>query len=98
VLFRSCRPGDRFGIGYYYIDVGNPRLTTIFGTRALLRNEYGVEAFYSFALTPWMMLTPDVQVIRPAQKTAVSRTGPATLERKAVSTATVLGLRLRLAF
>jgi porin len=92
------RPIDRFGIGYYYIDVGNPKFRTILGTRSFLRNEYGFEAFYNFALTPWMQLTPDIQVIRPAQKEVITRIGPITFNRESVHTATVLGLRLQLVF
>jgi len=98
-----CRPNDRFGIGYYYIDVGNPKITTILGTREFLRNEYGFEAFYNFAITPWMQLTPDIQIIRPSQKEAVTiEQGPFGVPRIAsrsnVTTATILGLRLQLVF
>lgn len=93
-----CRPADRFGVGYYYVDIGNIKLTTALGARALLRNEYGFEAFYSFSLTPWMTLTPDIQVIRPAQKTVVNRTSPAFFATENVNTATVLGLRFRMIF
>jgi len=64
----TSRPNDAFGIGYYYIDVANPTLTGIFKDRQLLRDEYGVEAYYNIAITPWMKLTPDFRVIRPAQK------------------------------
>jgi porin len=88
VLF--SRSNDRFGVGFYYIDVSNPKLTGPFATREFLRDEYGVEAFYNIAITPWMQLTPDIQVIRPAQKETISR--------ESVSTATVLGLRLQLVF
>jgi carbohydrate-selective porin OprB len=66
-----------------------------------LRDEQGVEAYYSFAVTPWMKLTPDIQVIRPAQKQAISL-GPGgpipTLVKNDINTATVLGLRLQLIF
>ncbi len=84
------RPVDRFGIGYYHIDVNNPKLTGPLATREFLRDEYGFEAFYNFAITPWMQFTPDIQVIRPAQKETISREN--------VNTATVLGLRLQLVF
>jgi porin len=84
------RPLDRFGIGYYYIDVKSPKFTgPLAGDRSFLRDEYGFEAFYNFAITPWMQLTPDIQVIRPAQKEIIA-TG------KEVGTATVLGFRLQL--
>src|SRR5262249_28590649 len=62
------RPLDRLGIGYYYSDVRNPTLQVPFSTRSFLRSEWGFEAFYNLALTPWMLLTPDVQVIGPAQR------------------------------
>jgi porin len=85
------RSFDRYGIGYYYVVVNNPRVTGLLGrSRELLRNEYGFEAFYNFAITPWLQLTPDIQVIRPAQKETISGDN--------VHTATVLGLRLQMLF
>jgi porin len=86
------RPLDRFGIGYYYMDVNNPKFTGLLGrTRELLRDEYGFEAFYNVAITPWLQLTPDIQVIRPAQK-RVAANG------KSIDTASVLGFRLQMIF
>jgi porin len=84
------RPLDRFGVAYYYMDVRQPKFTGPLTTREFLRNEYGFEAFYNFAVTPWFQLTPDIQVIRPAQKETISREN--------VHTATVLGLRLQMLF
>ena len=86
------RPLDQFGIGYYHIDVSSPTFTVVSTTRSFLGNESGFEAYYNIALTPWMMLTPDVQVIRGAQK----QTGvllPAN--RTDIDTATIIGLRLQ---
>ncbi len=92
------RPLDRFGVGYYYIEAGHPRFTGLPGiTRNLLRNEYGFEAFYNFAITPWLQLTPDIQVVRPAQKKFTDTEGFIP-RRENVGTATVLGLRLNLVF
>ena len=86
------RPLDRFGIGYYYMDVNNPKFTGLLGrTGELLRDEYGFEAFYNVAITPWLQLTPDIQVIRPAQK-RVAANG------KGIDTASVLGFRLQMIF
>jgi porin len=85
------RPLDRFGLGYYYMDVKSPKFTGPLATREFLRDEYGFEAFYNIAITPWMQLTPDIQVIRPAQKEVIA-------SRENVGTATVLGLRLQLVF
>ena len=85
---------DQFGIGYYYLWIGNPTLRLPLSTRSFLRDEWGVEAFYNVALTPWMLLTPDVQVVGPTQKQ--ERTG--FLQRQSIGTATILGIRLQLIF
>jgi porin len=93
------RSFDRFGIGYYYDSIRNPTLQTrLFGTRAFLHDEWGFEAFYNVALTPWLMLTPDIQVIGPAQKRTLPRFlgGPGPLLGSSIGTATVLGVRLQL--
>ena len=96
------RPLDQFGIGYYYIDVRNPSFTAL-QARSFLRNEQGFEAYYNMALTPWMKLTPDIQVVRPAQKQVIS-VGQvlggqnSTVANNDINTAIVLGLRLQLIF
>jgi porin len=84
------RPLDRFGVGYYFLDVRSPKFGGPVREREFLRDESGFEAFYNIAVTPWFQLTPDIQVIRPAQKQ--------TITREDVHTATVLGLRLQLVF
>jgi porin len=101
-MFES-RPLDQFGLGYYYINIDNPSLQGPLQTRRFLRDEYGFEAFYNFAITPWALLTPDIQVVRGAQKDKFTITqGPLGLlpriDRKSISTSTVLGLRLQLVF
>jgi carbohydrate-selective porin OprB len=60
-------------------------------TISLLRDEWGFEAYYNAALTPWLLLTPDVQVIGPAQKKQIAN-------RRFVQRGTVLGVRLQLLF
>jgi len=93
------RPLDQFGIGYYYLSISNPTLQVpIVGTKSLLRDEWGFEAFYNIALTPWLLLTPDVQVIGPAQKHPIgrSRLGLPVIGQESIGTATVLGVRLQL--
>ncbi len=60
------------------------------GTFEVLGDEQGFEAYCSFALTPWAFLTPDGQVVQPAQR--------ATRYGEAVNTASVHGLRLRMVF
>jgi porin len=82
---------DQFGLGYYYSSINNPTLQRPFFTQSFLRDEWGFEAYYNVALTPWFLLTPDVQVIGPAQKQQIAN-------RQSVGTATVLGLRLQTIF
>ena len=101
-MFES-RPHDQFGWGFYYINIDNPRLQGPLQTTTFLRDEYGFEAFYNFAITPWALLTPDIQIVRGAQKDIVTiGQGPLGLlpriDKKSISTSTVLGLRLQLLF
>jgi porin len=99
------RERDRFGLGFYYIDVKNPHLQGVFRDRKLLRDEYGFEAFYNVVVTPWLLLTPDIQIVRGAQKeqfTIGNLPGPLGLpfiaSRKSVGMATILGLRMQMVF
>ncbi len=92
------RPLDGFGLGVYYIDVKKPRFTGPLGTRDFLRDEYGIEAYYNMAITPWMRLTPDIQMVRPAQKRRFTGPAIATAGTEDVDTATVFGLRLHVIF
>jgi porin len=99
------REHDRYGFGFYYIDISNPKLQGPFRTAKLLRDEYGFEAFYNFAITPWLLLTPDIQVVRGAQKDKITiGTGPGPIgvpfiaSKKSIGTATILGVRLQMVF
>jgi porin len=85
---------DRFGVGFYYILIENPMLQTPFTTRTYLGDEWGVEIFYNVAVTPWMLLTPDLQIIGPAQQ----RRATGLRAREPIDTAVVLGVRLQLIF
>ena len=101
-MFES-RPNDKFGVGYYFINIGNPTIQGPFQTRKLLRDEYGFELFYNFAITPWLLLTPDLQVVRGAQKDKLSIVqGPLgilpRIDAKSIGTDTVLGIRLQMVF
>src|SRR5215831_7828633 len=108
-MFES-RPHDQFGWGFYYINIDNPQLSIdiarfpgLSRNIEFLRNEYGFEWYYDFAITPWALLTPDIQVVRGAQKDKFSVTqGPLgvlpRVDKKSISTSTVLGLRLQLLF
>jgi porin len=94
------RPLDEFGIGSYYIDVSNPKFTGILKDREILRDEYGVEAYYNYAITPWMKLSPDIQVIRPAQEETLKIDEEHLLasKKKDIDTTIIIGLRLQMVF
>jgi len=81
-LFNN-RPQDRFGLGIFYWNFSNNLQSSVnpiidFG------NEYGLEAYYSYAITPWLHLTGDLQYINPANQDS--------------SDALFLGLRLGIRF
>lgn len=60
------RPLDRFGVAYFRFSLSDDLVK---GLQPLLsvgiRDEQGVEAFYNVAITPWLRLTGDLQVIEP---------------------------------
>ena len=57
------RPNDRYGIGYFYMQTsGN------IPNKLGLGDEQGAEVFYTVAVTPWLQITPDLQVLDPARK------------------------------
>lgn len=91
----DSRPYDQFGLGYYYTIVSSPTLQKPFfaTTKDFLRDEWGFEGFYNVALTRWLLLTPDVQVVGPTQKQDL-----VALRRQSVGTATILGLRAQIVF
>ena len=77
----------------------SPRPAGRLGSSDFLRDELGFEAFYNVALTPWLYLTPDVQVVGPAQKRELNRTlADATLASSHVDIATILGMRVQVVF
>jgi porin len=79
-MWRS-RPFDGFGVGVYLYNWSSGLQTTL---QTPLQAEVGLEMFYNLALTPWLTLSPNLQVIQPATA------GSPLL--------TVLGLRSRVRF
>jgi porin len=71
---------DRFGIGYYYLWIANQEATNTLG----FGDTKGIEAFYNIALTKWVYLTPDIQIIDPSKTD--------------VDTAVIVGARLQMVF
>jgi carbohydrate-selective porin OprB len=74
--------------------------TSVAGTKSFLRDEWGVEAYCNVALTPWLLVTPNVQVVGPSQKHSLGHDsqGLPVLEPENIGTATVLGLRWQVVF
>ena len=52
------RDRDRFGAGYYYLELTDNRTGLLTDD-----GEHGVEVFYNIAVTPWFELTADLQVV-----------------------------------
>ncbi len=74
---------DTFGIGYFYLGLSD-NFKALASPFLPQRDEYGVEVFYNFALTPWCRFTGDLQIARPS-----------TAE---YDTAIITGLRLEMLF
>lgn len=74
------RQNDTIGIAYYHIGVSDLQILKTAG----LRDENGVEFFYNIEVSPWCHVTPDLQILEPAQ----NQTG----------TSIVVGLRCRVSF
>ena len=53
------RDNDRFGLGYFYTKWSDIPLTNALG----ISNSQGVELFYNIEVTPWLHITPDLQVL-----------------------------------
>jgi porin len=60
------RPNDSFGLGIYHNGISQPlknEIARLTGATATLKNEQGLEVFYSVAITPAMRLIPSYQHI-----------------------------------
>lgn len=76
------RDQDTFGVGCYYL-----RVSDNFGPalKRLVGDEQGIEAYYNIQVTPWLHITPDIQVIGPGRE-------------RFDDTAIVAGVRMRIDF
>jgi len=91
------RDQARFGIGYYHLKISGELRDTfppLVLRRIGLDHEQGAELFYNFAITPWLHLTPDLQIIDSARNKAPI----VGSNRKAIETAVVTGLRVKIDF
>lgn len=78
------RKADTFGAGWYYMGISSALETTLSPLPGSLQNGQGVELYYDIAVTPWMHVTPDLQVLMPVQED--------------LDTALVVGVRTNISF
>ena len=57
------RANDSYGVGWYYMQTSNDIPDVL-----KIGDEQGFEAYYTFAVTPWLQLTPDLQLVNPARQ------------------------------
>jgi porin len=89
------RPNDTFGIGWSRIEFSDELAPLL--RRALdlgLEREDAIEAYYNFAVTPWLGITLDLQVVEPGLKKTLTPGGQLT----GVDTAVIGGLRALIRF
>jgi porin len=67
------RPYDAFGVGFYYYNWSRALEETI-DPLLPLDDEKGLEIYYNFAITPWFILTADLQVIDPGKANFATET------------------------
>lgn len=85
------RPLDTFGIGYSFVQpsTGLANLDPAF---LPVRNDHALELYYNIAVTPWLRLTPDLQVLWPGIRNTPPP-GPSSID-----TTVLLGLRAKIVF
>jgi porin len=59
------RSRDNWGIAFYY-DAPSRDLKSSLSPGLKIRDEQGMEIFYNFAVTPWLTVGADLQVIDPS--------------------------------
>lgn len=69
------RPQDKWGLGYFYLDVSDVLIAGLNGIAAdtgeealFLEDETGIEAFYEFQLNSNLALSANLQLINPHEK------------------------------
>ena len=61
------RPQDSFGVGAYYYDLSDTLQDELNPVLTDFRDEAAIEAFYSWAVTPWLQIGANIQYINPAR-------------------------------
>jgi porin len=68
------RENDRWGLGVFHFGLTEPLLGGLAALNVRRRSEGGFEAFYNLAITPWLRLSADLQVIAPWNPVASQET------------------------
>jgi porin len=85
------RRRDTFGLGWSYVELSDKLIPTLRQFLNLgLKREHAVELYYSAAVTPWLFVTPDLQIVQSALNNVLAP-GP---QLKQVDTAIIGGLRV----
>ena len=99
MTLKEFGPGTTFnGVILSLLFLGCTVLLVAQDTRQFLRDEKGIEAYYSIAITPWAHLSPDFQIVHGAQRQNLLAAATQGAALKNIDTAVVLGLRLGLVF
>lgn len=76
------RDNDTFGAGFYCVNASDKMGALL---NHIVGDEMGIEMYYNIEVTPWLHITPDIQIIDPGRK-------------RYSDTTVVAGLRIRLDF
>ena len=89
------RPHDSFGVGWARTELSGDFLPFLRQQLRLgLEREDAIELYYNAAITPWLSVTADLQIVEPA----LARSLASSSRLEAVSTTVVAGLRALVRF
>jgi porin len=91
------RPGDNFGIGWARTNYSEDFLRDLrdLPVNLGLDNEDVVELYYNAAVTPWLRVSPSLQIISPALNKTVD---PVSQDFKNIDTTYIAGVRIGVRF
>jgi porin len=89
------RPDDNFGVAFARTEFSSAFLPFLRQQLNLgLQREDAIEMFYNVALTPWLNVTGDLQIVKPGIKKALNNAS----QLAGIDTAVVAGARVRVRF
>jgi len=87
----KSRPLNTFGIGYSHVGSSGP-VKNLAPVLLPIGNDDAVELFYNIAVTPYFRITPDLQILMPAQQRTLLP------DARDIDTAVAFGLRGKIDF